>query len=242
MVTERQKLAFTEIEKASGWAHNGVAGVVGNLVGESGTDLNSTVHRLHADHGSGGIAEWRLDRLTKMIAFVKGLGLDENDLGGQCRFLVHEVQTEYPQLDAMLKDASRTVANQAANFCWIFERPNKKLANVDGRIRAADAIAAEMAKAQPVSHVGPSVATAVVIAAGTPGLVMNNTEVAMAVVILLLITLVVRLAVMLFGHTDKQTRFVKALEKYNLAHSELLVAKAALVEQEAATLVLLSGV
>jgi hypothetical protein len=44
--------------------------IVGNLSGESGTDLNSTVFRAHADHGSGGIAEWRLDTPIMLIRMI----------------------------------------------------------------------------------------------------------------------------------------------------------------------------
>ena len=145
-VTARQKEAAGYLA-SSGWAPNGICGVVGNLVGESGASLDSTVHRAHADHGSGGIAEWRLDRLTNLIRFAGSA--DPNDLGVQCRFLIHEVKTDYPQLDAMLRDPARSVENQTANFCWIFERPNKQLANLDGRIRAAKALLADAATKEP---------------------------------------------------------------------------------------------
>ena len=147
-VTSRQRQAYA-IFAMEGWSRNGCVGVVGNLVGESGASLDSTVHRAHADHGSGGIAEWRLDRLQNLIDFAQHEGKDPNDLGVQCLFLIHEVKMDYKQLDTMLRDPARSVENQTANFCWIFERPNKQLANLDGRIRAAQALLADASTKEP---------------------------------------------------------------------------------------------
>ena len=67
------------------------AAIVGNLSGESGRNLDSTVERPHADHGSGGIAEWRLGRKANLCAFAQGLGKPVTDLETQCLFLMHEL-------------------------------------------------------------------------------------------------------------------------------------------------------
>ena len=233
-VTARQKEAAVYLAPA-GWAANGVAGVIGNLVGESGENLSSVVHRKHADHGSGGIAEWRLDRLQSLIDFAQHEGKAADDLGVQCLFLIHEVQTDYPHLDAMLKDPSRSIANQAANFCWIFERPNKQLANVDGRIKAATALAAGLVSARV--DIGPSVATAGVLATAGAHAISLTPVASLTLVGLVLITLIIRIIVIAVQHgsADPQARYRAAL-------AELVSARAALLKQEEEARALLGGV
>jgi hypothetical protein len=118
------------------------AAIVGNLSGESGKNLDSTVERPHADHGSGGIAEWRLSRKASLYTFAQGLGKPVTDLETQCLFLMHELDgPEYAVLNAQLtKPGNRSIENLTANFCQIFERPNMALAHVDNRIANAKAV------------------------------------------------------------------------------------------------------
>jgi hypothetical protein len=79
------------------------AAIVGNLSAESGRNLDSTVERPHADHGSGGIAEWRLGRKANLYAFAQGLGKPVTDLETQCLFLMHELDgPEFAVLNAQL--------------------------------------------------------------------------------------------------------------------------------------------
>ncbi|MDQ6868198.1 MAG: phage tail tip lysozyme [Pseudomonadota bacterium] len=118
------------------------AAIVGNLSGESGKYLDSTVERPHADHGSGGIAEWRLGRKANLYAFAQGQGKPVTDLETQCLFLMHELDgPEYALLNAQLtKPGNRSIENLTANFCQIFERPNMALAHVDNRVANAKAV------------------------------------------------------------------------------------------------------
>ena len=166
-VTSRQLELAAIFRKDSGWCDNGVCGVIGNDVGESGAKLDSTVHRVHADHGSGGIAEWRLDRLTNLIAFANQRGVDPNTLAVQAAFQIHEIKTGYPQLDAMLRDPNESVATLVSEVCWKYERPNKQLANLKGRLAAANALKAALPIATAPAPVHPATAPTTVALGGT---------------------------------------------------------------------------
>lgn len=132
---------------------DGSAAIVGNLSQESGTHLDATVHRRVADHGSGGIAEWRLDRLTRLEKFAEDHQLNVADLTTQLLYLIWEMENIYPTLNASLKAGGRTVANLTANFMQVFERPATKYANLDNRIKQANictvAFAADLAAKKP---------------------------------------------------------------------------------------------
>lgn len=159
MATARQMWAFQFFRK-EGYSPNGAAAIVGNLSGESGTNLDSTMERgARADHGSGGVAEWRLSRKTELFDFARNLGMDVNGLDVQCMFVIHELQRDYPGLDAQLRSSDRTIENLTANFCFVFERPNKQLARLDNRIEQAK----KVLRAAKVS----TVAKEVVVAGGT---------------------------------------------------------------------------
>jgi hypothetical protein len=138
MPTARQTQAF-QFFCSQGYSSNGSAAIVGNLTQESGVNLDSTIYRAHPDHGSGGIAEWRLDRLTNLIHFG---GDKVGDLDVQCSFLIHELTTEpqYAALNIELHDPHRSVQNLTENFCWVFERPNARLANISRRIAVAKSL------------------------------------------------------------------------------------------------------
>lgn len=142
-MTARQQWAYAFFKK-EGYSAQGAAAIIGNLSGESGVNLDSKVERgPRADHGSGGIAEWRLDRKTNLKRFAERLGKDVNGLEIQCMFVIHELQNDYPALDEQLREGKRTIENLTANFCYIFERPNKQLARLDNRIAQAKKILRE---------------------------------------------------------------------------------------------------
>lgn len=135
-MTARQQFAYNFfVEK--GYAPLGAAAIVGNLSGESGVNLDSTMERgARADHGSGGICEWRLDRKTNLYKFAKDFRTDPNDLDLQCAFVIHELENgddgrspgQYAWLNDQLKNpGNRTIENLVANFCFIYERPNREL-------------------------------------------------------------------------------------------------------------------
>lgn len=106
-VTERQLHAYGIFRK-HGLHRKGSGAVVGNLVQESGRNLDSTMYRARPDASggirrdlrSGGIAEWLGDRKLACIAFSRGkeerLGMLPgallNDLETQCEFVTHELK------------------------------------------------------------------------------------------------------------------------------------------------------
>lgn len=143
--TLRQLQAANYFLKA-GYMPRGAAAIVGRLVGESGVNLDSTLFRKNADHGSGGIAEWRLGRKDELIRFG---GLDAGLLETQCAFVVRELGRDYPELDKQLRQSDRTIENLTANFTVIYERPNKRLMHLDYSIDAAKAVLAALQKQQP---------------------------------------------------------------------------------------------
>jgi hypothetical protein len=132
---------------------DGSAAIVGNLSQESGNQLDATVHRRVADHGSGGIAEWRLDRLTRLEKFAEDNQLNVADLATQLSYLIWELENIYPSLNASLKAGGRSIANMTANFMQVFERPAAQYANLDNRIKQANictvAFAADLATKKP---------------------------------------------------------------------------------------------
>lgn len=135
-MTARQQYAYDFFLKKD-YAPLGAAAIVGNLSGESGVNLDSTMERgARADHGSGGIAEWRLERKNNLYKFAKSHHVDVNDLGIQCAFVIHELENgddgrspgEYSWLNDQLKNpGTRTIDNLVANFCFTYERPNREL-------------------------------------------------------------------------------------------------------------------
>lgn len=165
--TPRQLIA-RDIFLKEGYSPNGAAAIVGNLVGESGKNLNSTLYRVHADHGSGGIAEWRLERKDALVAFG---GPNAALLETQCAFVIKELKESYPILDEQLRNTNRSVANLTANFCWYYERPNRQLANLDGRIAAAE----DLANSKPSTPAPPVVLSgAAATSAGYFALLMHS--------------------------------------------------------------------
>jgi Phage tail lysozyme len=137
-MTARQQQAMTVFVR-EGLAPLGAAAAVGALTGESGPNLDSTVFRVNADHGSGGIAEWRLDRKAAMISFVKMLGKPIEDLEGQCLFVINELERDYQALNAELRAGTKTITTMCWNFVTVFERPNMAVAHMDD-IRVPQAI------------------------------------------------------------------------------------------------------
>jgi hypothetical protein len=176
-VTARQKAAFAQLRAESGWSFNGCAAPVGNGVQESGENLDSTLDRAHPDASggvpyaekSGGIFEWLGPRKDALRFFG---GAQAGELATQIRFAINEVRTQYPQLDAQLKDPTRSIATQTANWCWDYEKPNAALANLNGtssrpgRIQFAEAVAAACGPKADIKAAAPAAGAAVVAGVG----------------------------------------------------------------------------
>lgn len=120
------------------------AAITGAITGESGVNLDSTVYRVHADHESGGIAEWRLDRKTAMIAFVTARGKPIIDFESQCWFLLYELENS-PRFAAlavlMRSPGDRTITTLCWDFVQAYEVPNMAVAHMDD-LRVPQAIKA----------------------------------------------------------------------------------------------------
>ncbi len=120
------------------------AAIVGSISGESGVNLDSIVYRIHANHDSGGVAEWRLDRKTAMVAFVTARGKPITDFESQCLFLLYELENS-PRFAAlagiMRSPGNRTITTLCWDFVQVYEDPNMAVAHMDD-LRVPQAIKA----------------------------------------------------------------------------------------------------
>ena len=149
-VLPRQITARNRFE-AKGYPRSGAAAIVGNLCRESGPSLPSAFRQNHLDHGSNGLPQWRLERLTSYENYVRGLHPELKTeaefwpwygrMDHQLDFIMHELAVDYPALDAKLRKGGDPAA-LAADFCWQYERPSKALSGIAERIDYAKALAA----------------------------------------------------------------------------------------------------
>ena len=123
MVTDAQREAF-DYFRSVGWSEAAAAGIVGNLVNESGQNLDPT---LSHDNGTGfGIAGHRdprpgVGRWTNLKRFAAERGLDVRDRMTQLQFIHHELQTDYAHVGRRLRSASDPA--EAAGIFIDFEQP-----------------------------------------------------------------------------------------------------------------------
>ncbi len=159
-VTTRQ-LQASGILIRNGLSSSGAAGLIGNFSWECGSPQLPTAFRVaHLDHGSQGLPQWRLSRLTNYMEFVaqKHSDLNQADysptsqlwpyfgrLDYQLLFVVHELRGDYPKLYEKLCQGG-DVASLTADVCWQYERPNKAMAHLAERVAYAKAISAALVK------------------------------------------------------------------------------------------------
>lgn len=116
-----------------GFTKEAAAGIVGNLLAESGLNPKSE------QYGGGpgrGIAQWTVDqRWQTYLKFAKNRGLEPTDLEAQLRFIIHEMPSQMGESAKSIK--SMTDANAAAKlFMDKYERPGKP--NWDRRASETD--------------------------------------------------------------------------------------------------------
>lgn len=99
--------------ESQGYSRTAAAGIVGNLQQESSLNPNAP---------GGGLAQWIGSRWGALVAWVSSQGLDPNSAAGQLAFLVHEIATGYPGLQAQL-NAAATPGDAAVIFQNVYERP-----------------------------------------------------------------------------------------------------------------------
>lgn len=111
---------------ANGFTPNQAAGIVGNLMVESGPSLNTSIKSAGSER-SFGIAQWNSaaaagNRFGNLQNFATDLGRDWTELGVQLKFILHELYTvPYNGLGAL--QASQTIDQAVEAFCYKFERP-----------------------------------------------------------------------------------------------------------------------
>jgi hypothetical protein len=85
------KMAFTEFTTATVGLLQAAAGIVGNLVQESGANLNTAAI---GDNGTAfGMGQWRLSRRAALERFAAARGTAPTDFETQLLFLVEELHT-----------------------------------------------------------------------------------------------------------------------------------------------------
>jgi len=237
-----------------GWDLAGACAVVGNYTQEN---LCKAVATGPLDHGSQGIAQWRLDRLTELKSWCARYSGSWENLKAQSAFTLFETARDYPSLDAELRmsmegvkpaDMRKALDHKVSRFCFEFERPSKALAGLSNRQQhAASAYAVMSGKIIPtVDHkVVPSVVTGTV-GAGAGGAAVTGTVIAASsgavdapAIISFAISLILAIITAFLANREKSPktatvaesplhRLYDALEKRALANAEVAEASDAL--------------
>jgi hypothetical protein len=116
----------------SGLSPAAASGVVGNLMQESGSNLNPS--SWNPQEGALGIAQWREDRRVKLVNFAEAHGTDPRDFDTQLDFIVHELDTSEKAAGDRLRQAT-TPQEAAAIFDKLYERSSG--AHIDKRVQNA---------------------------------------------------------------------------------------------------------
>jgi murein DD-endopeptidase MepM/ murein hydrolase activator NlpD len=122
---------------SQGLSANGAAGVVSNLLAESGLRTGAV-----GDKGTSyGIAQWHAGRWDNLNRFAKNSGLDPSSLDAQSQFLMHELSKKgYSNLMSTLTNPNVSAYDATAAFMKTFERPkNQSGKAVSGRYESGQA-------------------------------------------------------------------------------------------------------
>ena len=109
---------------AYGFTSQQSAGVVGNLMKESGPALDTSVKAAGSEQ-SFGIAQWNAGagRYQQLLEFANDLGRDWTDIDVQLRFIVWELEN-FPYLGLSHLRAARTIEQAVIAFEEKYERPS----------------------------------------------------------------------------------------------------------------------
>ncbi|MFS2007281.1 phage tail tip lysozyme [Duganella sp. CT11-25] len=103
---------------SKGYTRAGAIGIVANLQAENGLKTTGAP----ASQGEQGLAQWKGQRLANLQAYAAAHNLDWQSKSAQLGYLDQELENDYPQVAAKLKNA--TDPQQAAqDFCAGFEMP-----------------------------------------------------------------------------------------------------------------------
>lgn len=132
---DKAKFAF-EYYQQKGLQPHQAAGIVGNLMHESGLDPNSRQH----NGGPGrGIAQWSQgDRWQSVLSYAKKTGKNPYNLTTQLDFILEEPGEGQKALSAL--QSARNVEEATANFMKTYERPgipaiNKRVGYAKGLLK-----------------------------------------------------------------------------------------------------------
>ena len=89
------------------------------------------------DHGSDGLFQWRLDRLTAMLSYCNRNFGTWQSIEAQAAFFVDECMSNYPNLWFDLTHGSKPLATLTANIMEFYERPAEGSEMLDNRIKYA---------------------------------------------------------------------------------------------------------
>lgn len=143
-VSPQAAAAFQRLVTVHGYSPIQAAGLVGNLMQESGTGLRTDIV---GDAGaSHGIAQWNQGRLAAMRGYQSPLGA-KSELDRQVDYLAHELKTSEARAGGLIRGA--TDLGGAVRGGVAFERPNPKYANVANRLSYAQAVYANQTGQNP---------------------------------------------------------------------------------------------
>ena len=154
---------------SKGWTPAQAAGIVGNLVHESGGRLNpGAINPGDGSDGSDsiGIGQWNSTRAAALKQFAASQGKPVTDFGTQLAFVQHELETSESAAAQRLRGAGN-VQDATSAFALGYERPQGfqtgNLAQVAGgqnRLDQANRIAASGGNTSGVTSVGTAKYTA----------------------------------------------------------------------------------
>lgn len=160
MTATARQIQAAALFEAQGYPPESAAAFVGNGSQEVGPNLPTAFRGPPAnlDHGSQGLMQWRLDRLTAYEAFVRTkqphatgttLWAWYGRLDYQVEFTALECRTKYPALQTKLMTGGN-VATLTADICWTYERPAQASANLANRVKQAQGVFAASPHVTPV--------------------------------------------------------------------------------------------
>lgn len=152
-MTDRQNSARYAMRRlmSKGWAPHQAAGIVGNLIEESGLRASGAV----GDNGTAfGIAQWRGDRLSNLKNYAASKGKPWTDFDAQLDFVDHELNGAERSAGARIRAA--TTVTGAAEGMIMFERPlgsnngARNAHNYAGRVKSSQAAMEWMGLTSPI--------------------------------------------------------------------------------------------
>lgn len=111
----------------AGWPRKSAAAICGNATQEN---LCRPVTIGAKDHGSDGVMQWRLDRLTNMQRFCNMHFGRWDTLEAQAAFVMYEIKSSYPSLYEELSNGNQSIVQLTDDVCWLYERPARQSANI----------------------------------------------------------------------------------------------------------------